>query len=271
MYTCWSPNTGAGLVRDYLLLSGAWELDTPEANDIISYLPLSLPIQFAGYKFPWDYLAPSVAYNDNIYASDTGTLTKDIYGLPRPGGDKFTRGAVQFRGVTRDSSEYKIAPSSARMDDASQQLFRVPIDAAKKITVTIYVKREANYAGTNPQLTVRLSTSGATTDTDTGSVGVYNKLTVVVTPGANDRWAQIELTSNNTASSGSYKVWFDEFRIQTSKGVIPTMKWATNEIPLFCFALRKLADPWITPTIPVPTQVPLTDTYNIVPSFYRQT
>lgn len=260
---------GNTLNEDYNFLCGSASTLSEGGNSVSSYLPQTAPLLASGYRFPWTHVDVS-QYNDNIYMTDNEALTKDVYGLTRPGNGKRTRGAVQFKGVARDESEYRSSPSSIRMDDASQQVFQVPVSDQKKITITMYVKREANYTGTNPQLIVRSPTQSAVTDTDTGSTGVYNKLSVAFTPATGDRWIQVEIRSNNTATSGSYKVWFDDLKILAAKNVIPTMKWVTNEIPLFSFKLNQVLDPWITPTIPIPpTYIPTEGLFHPMPSFFR--
>lgn len=261
--------TAGAAVCDYNFYNGTGTDASKGANHLTSFLPDSLPIMLSGYKYPWEYMKVS-NYNDNIYTADYSNLTTDLYGLPRGPNGKNTRGAIQFRGVMRDGTEYRTAPSSARMDDASQQIITVPVNGGKKVSVTMYVKREADYTGTNPQLAIRSPTQGETIVTDSGSSGSYNKLSLSVVPSDSDRWLQIELRSNNTATSGNYKVWFDSFKIQTAKGIIPTMKWATAEMPQFAFALSNLVDPWITPTIPIPVQAEIDESFHPFPAFYRQ-
>jgi len=238
-------------VEDYNAWSNCGQTCKTGGNSITANMSLQTPLLYAGFKLPWDRFEP-VGYSANIYHTPETVIDTDIYGLSRPGGAKQTYGAIQYKGVIRDSSEYRTGPSSLRLDDASKHIVSIPVSGTKGIKVDVFVKREADYSGTNPQLVLSFPTQTPITVTDVGSTGAYNRLKATVTPGANDRWLQIQLISNNTATSGDYQVWFDDLKIVTSKASIPTMKWATAEIPLFCFSLDNVADPWITPTIPVP-------------------
>lgn len=259
--------------EDYNLFDGAGEKGVFEGADSIdSFLLAPGPTLFSGFRFPWDRMKV-LATNDNVYLSSTSGQTKDLYGLPRTTGDKFTRGAIQATDIARDTSEYRTAPSSIKMSDASLHTIAIPINGGKKVSVTIYAKRETNYAGTNPQLVIRTPGGQVDTDTDVGSSGAWNKLSVSVTTLSTDRWAQIEFRSNNTAVSGDYIVWFDDINVKASTGTIPTLKWITNEIPLVAFSLKKVLDPWITPTTPVPgaTLAPVRGEHlSPLPSFFNQ-
>jgi len=267
--TAIEEGVGNTIVEDYNFFCGVLSAGLSEgANSISSYLPVNAPLLRSGYKFPWGKTEiPN--YNDNIYMSDTSSLSKDLYGLSRPGSGKRTRGAIQFMGVERDTSEYKVSPSSLKMADASKSITNLPVNAGGKIRVRLSVKREANYAGTAPQLVLQLSTQSEVVVTDTGSTGTWNRLVNSVTPSQEDRWLKIELRSNNTASSGNYAVWFDDIKVQAKDGIIPTMKWVTNEILIFAFPLRDLVDPWIAPTIPVPAGLPVQTQVHKLPSFYK--
>jgi len=254
---------------DYNLYNNAGNTYSEGVNDLTTNRPSWTPTLVAGYKIPWNIHEPR-AYNASILQSSTSGLTKDIYGLTRPSSGKFTRGAVQFKGVDRDASEYLTAPSSMRMNDASICINTLPINAGRKITVSIWVKREANYAGTNPQLVLSIPDGTQVVSTDVGASAQYNNLVASITPGVGNKWLQVEFRSNNTATSGNYRVWFDKFElIRTPKSVFPTMKWITNEILLVAFPLDEVYDPWIIPGIPIPQGAPTYSDVGPMPTFRR--
>jgi hypothetical protein len=243
------------------------------ANSVEKHLQHIGPLLLSGYKFPTDH-CDVVGFNQYRYLVDNQNLDKDIFGLKRPASPKKSPGAVQYKGVVRDPSEYKTSPASIRMDDASIYIMNVPIDGGKKVTARIYVKREADYSGQAPQIALSLPTQGRVVATDSGPTGIYNRLSATFKTNPADRWLQIEIRSNNIATSGNYKVWFDDLKISASAATIPTMKWITNEIPLFTFALDDVLDPWVTTTMPVPGAtlgpVGLLSEVNPLPSFYKQ-
>jgi hypothetical protein len=258
------------ITADYVFFDGTGTDVSEGGNSITSFLPYTAPLLLAGYKLPWarDQV---VGYNDNIYLPKTsGQLTTDLHGLARTLSSKVTRSALQYQGVVRDTSEYKFRPSSAKLADAGLYLLRMPVgNGGAAIEVSCWVKREADYAGTNPTLTISYSTV-SDSHTDAGSAGSWNKLVTTLTPGSGYHWLQIELRSDNTATSGNYAVWFDSIRIKTQR-TIPTMQWITNEIPLFLFDLN-VKDPWVSNTIPIVTTAPSSyepELFHPFPSFFR--
>lgn len=234
------------------------------SNDLQTYIVPVPPVLFAGIRFPHDPFLYT-GWNEDIFAATTSSLTEDFYGISRP--TKTTRGAVQFRGVNRDSDVSKTGLSSTRMDDASRHLILIPVQGGGTYRAEVWVRREDDYSGTAPQLVIDSPGASAVTDTDTGATGEWNKLLVSITVGDKDRFAQIELRSNNAATSGDYKVFFDDIGIKGLGAKIPTSKWITNEVLIHSFGLDVL-DPWITPTVVVPTAGPV-GYVAPVPTFFK--
>ena len=85
--------------------------------------------------------------------------------------------------------------------------------ANESTTIDVYVYREANYAGTNPQLIVKQPGVADDSTTDTGGSTSWNKLTTTLTPAANPPYVIVELVSNNTSATGNYDVFFDSVAV----------------------------------------------------------
>jgi hypothetical protein len=80
-------------------------------------------------------------------------------------------------------------------------------------TVSIYVYREANYAGVLPQMVLRQPGQADRTTTDVGAAGGWNQLTDTWTPAVTPPYVIVELVSNNTAGAGNYATFFDDLTI----------------------------------------------------------
>ena len=76
-------------------------------------------------------------------------------------------------------------------------------------------------------MTIRQPGQTATTVTDSGGAAGWNLLTTTLTPAALPGWVVIELASNNTATSGSYGVYFDALTVSASgtPGTFETWLW----------------------------------------------
>ena len=223
------------------------------ANSLQTYIVPVPPMLLAGYRFPYDPFLYT-DWNPDIFANTTSGYTEDVFGISRP--TRTNRGAVQFRGVQRDSDISKTGLSSLRMDDASRHRITIPVEAGGTYKATVFVRRDVDYTGTLPQIMIDSPGQTAVTITDTGAVGEWSKLTAVITVGDKDRFVQIELRSNNTASSGDVSVWFDDIAVKGLGAKIPTSKWITNELLVHAFGLD-LLDPWISPSVIVPTIGPV--------------
>lgn len=265
-----SENGVDTMTEDYNLLCAYNSSVNEGANTLDSYLPIQPPILKSGYCIPWDWLSPT-NWNLDVYTQDTSGKTIDLYGIDRPGtgSGKITRGAIQFKNVARDGSVYRTSPSSMKMEDNTKHIFNIPVDGDNTYRITVYVNRETNYAGTNPQIVVKSASQSDVVVTDSGSSGSWNKLTATFTTGSADRFIQIELRSNNTASTGDYQVNFDELSVKGIGTKISSLKWITNEIPIFAFELAEILDPWITSSIPIPGTGPVI-LVGPFPTFLRQ-
>lgn len=151
----------------------------------------------------------------SIFRGKTGSspATDDFYGVTRPTtGVKISWGAIQSPVVSRETTTVRSGNSSLKLPDAGRHQIVVPHDG-NPMTFNVYCRREANHSGTAPQMIIRQPGQTAVTVTDGGSSGAWNLLTQTVTPATNPGFVIVELVSNNTATSGSYAVFFDDLRI----------------------------------------------------------
>lgn len=185
----------------------------------VTYPPLlDMPIlnsgagQVSGYKFPWLFgsLSPWSQVRAIAGASEPAV---DLFGVARPAtAAKNSWGAVQFQGQIRDVATVRGGAASLKLPDAGRAQFFVPT-AGAAITISVYVYREANYAGTNPQMVIKQPGQADRTTTDVGAAAGWNLLTDTFTPDASTDFVVVELVSNNTAVAGSYAVYYDDLSV----------------------------------------------------------
>lgn len=253
------------ITENYNTLSSVSVSIDEGAQTITSYILNQPPMLYQGIRFPYERFNVTDWF-DEVYEPDTSGFTEDMFGLARPA--KSVRGGVQIKVAERSADVYRSPPSALRLNDASKQVMFVPIEGGGKYRVTVYVLRKENYSGTSPQLTVTVPSLAASTVTDTGSAGVWNRLSTVITAGNNDRFMQIQVISNNAALSGNYMVYFDDLGIRGIAAKIPTMKWATNELLFYGFDLEDIVDPWIAVGVPIPGVGPV-GAVGPFPTFFR--
>jgi len=173
---------------------------------------LEAPRLFAGIQLPWDMF--SLGEWSLIARKGTNAApASDIYQITRPASGKESWGPIQYQPAEKDTTEVRLSSdASLRLADAGMVQFFLEVSAVST-TIDVYVKRESNYAGTNPQMIIKEPGQSVRTTTDAGSSGSWNKLTDTFTPSGNIGYVIVELVSNNTATSGDYKVWFEDLAV----------------------------------------------------------
>ena len=211
-----SQTTANMIVEDYnsffLHDSARSNVATGSNSDARTLFP-KLPLLYKGFKLgPMDFFSPGNQSGIARLSDDGNGPSDDIWGIPRPTvNGKRSRGAIQHDVVERDTTTtYDSSPASLKMTDAGSKQFTVPVFQAP-VAVSVRVYREANYAGTNPQVIIREAGQTARTTTDAGSAETWNQLTDEFTPQAGTEYITVELRSNNSATSGSYAAFFDAF------------------------------------------------------------
>jgi len=165
------------------------------------------------YRWPWNLFMLS---KDSQLTAIAGSseATEDFFGITRPTtSSKKSWGPIQYQPATRETTETRgSSAGSLKLPDAGRTQITVPVFAAST-TISVYVKREANYAGTNPQMIIKEPGQSDRTKTDAGSSGSWNELTDTFTPSGDVDFVIVELVSDNTATSGSYAAYFDDLAV----------------------------------------------------------
>lgn len=181
-----------------------------------SYPPLFLPnilfsgqSQVSGFRFPPPVTGELSEWSQIAQITGTSEPTEDLLGIERPAtASKNSWGAVQFQDVERESTTVYAGTGSLKIADAGiRQKWKI-VDGTED-TVSVRVYREANYAGTNPQLVIKQPGQSDIVVTDVGAALNWNLLTSTFTPSQYPPFVVIELVSNNTAVAGNYAVYFD--------------------------------------------------------------
>lgn len=182
----------------------------------VSYVPQMIwPPRMSEHPFSGRLWGMEQASYSPVKAiAGSGTTATDFTGLAKPTtAAKQSYGALQYIPMVRDTgTTYSGSPASAELSDAGRIHFIVPHDGSE-ITISLRTYREANYAGTNPQMIIRQPGQSARTTTDSGSASAWNLLTDTFTPAASPGYVLVELVSNNTATSGSYAAYFDDLQV----------------------------------------------------------
>ena len=166
------------------------------------------------YRFTWFPFEPA-PYSPVRALAGTSMSSEDFYGMARPATDsKKSYGAIQYTDVSRDTTTtYDSSTASIKLSDAGrhQMWLKLP-PTQRQHNLSCYIYREADYAGTAPQVSV-YHPSGNHTYTDSGSASAWNELSGTFSPDSVPQYVVIELVSNNTATSGNYAVYFEDIAI----------------------------------------------------------
>jgi hypothetical protein len=185
------------------------------SNSVQYALAFKPPTFIDGHLLPYEY--PVFARWSAVPGLACGQTppSEDLYGIIRPTTDsKKTRGCIQHSEPEYESDiVYSKEPTSLKFKDAMAHQIVVPI-TGNVMKFTAYVYREADYAGTLPQMIVKQPGESDVTVTDTGSAKRWNKLQTVITPNSLPPWVAIELRSNNTATSGNYAAFFGGLQVK---------------------------------------------------------
>lgn len=186
---------------------------TAGTNSVTRFPLFGGPLMIDGHEIGFDFGALS-QWSDLARKTGSSMVTDDVFGITRPTTDsKKSWGAFQFRDVERETSTtYGSSTASLKLSDAGEAIFLVPV-TNEEMTISCRVQRETNYAGTNPQMIIRQPSQSDRTTTDTGSSGAWNLLTDTFTPNADSDFVEVILRSLNTATSGSYAVFFDALEV----------------------------------------------------------
>ena len=143
--------------------------------------------------------------------TDSGNVpADDFFGVTRPvTNGKRSWGAIQRVDSERETGTVRTGTASIVLHDAGRHQIFVPIDGAQS-TISVWVYREANYAGNLPQMLIKQPGQADRVTTQAGAVGAWEALTDTFTPAALPTYVVVELVSRNTAAALAYDVFFDD-------------------------------------------------------------
>ena len=203
----------------------------------VTYPPLFQPPilnsgvnQLSGFQLPWTFGALS-SWSQIRAIAGASEATEDLFGIARPVTAALNSwGPIQYQQITQDIATVRSGTMSQEFTTAGRRQLIIPVQAVNT-TITVYVYREANYAGGNPQMILKQSGQADITITDAGAAGVWNQLTHTWVPSATPTWIVIELVSRNTAAAGAFAVYFDDLTV-SPLGTGTQEAWLTATQPV---------------------------------------
>jgi len=139
----------------------------------------------------------------------TSPAGEDVFGISRPvTNSKLSIGPFQWSDVSQSTTQVDAGTYSRKLADAGREQYFIPVTNVST-TFSIKVYRESSYAGTAPQVILKQPGQADITLTDAGSSAAWNTLSTTFTPATLPGWVCVELVSNNTATSGSFAVYWD--------------------------------------------------------------
>lgn len=183
------------------------------ANSVTYPALFQPPLLLDGFRLPWTFGALS-EWSQVRALTGSSEPTTDLFGVARPAtAAKNSWGPVQFHDVERETTTTQgSSVASIKLTDAARHQIFVPV-SAESTTITVYCYREADYAGTLPQMLIKQPGQSDRTTVDTGNAATWNQLSDTFTPGADTDFVVVELVSNNTAVAGSFACFFDTLEV----------------------------------------------------------
>lgn len=188
-------------------------------GDSETYPPLLLPpllfagvSQTSGFQLPWWFGKLSEWSQIAAITGDGNEPTEDLWGIPRPvTASKNSWGPCQFMDMERETGTVHAGSVSMVLHDAGRHQIWVPV-ANESTTISVYVYREANYAGNLPQMIVKQPGQADDVTTDAAAASQWNLLTTTLTPAADPPYVVVELVSRNTNGAAD-EVFFDDLAV----------------------------------------------------------
>ena len=179
---------------------------------LVSPLLFSGAEQVSGFEFPW-------WFGQLSQWSQVGEITGnapedyDLLAMLRPPNNASRSwGALQRQDKDRETTTVHAGTASLKFDDAARWQMWVPVTDIET-TISVYVYREANYAGNLPQMIIKQPCVADRVTTDVAAVSQWNLLTDTFTPAATPPYVIVELVSRNTAVALAYDVFFDDLQV----------------------------------------------------------
>lgn len=204
------------IVEDYNALWGNTtnRVNTGTGGNSNTYPPLFNPsLLLDGFRFPWQFGELS-KWSQVARIAGTGEASDDLFGLTRPATSaKKSWGAVQYVSSEVEATTVQAGSYSRKMDDAGQVMVRRVPCTAVSTAVTIYVRRETDYAGSVPRMIIRQPGQSDRTKDMTAAVDTWEQLSDSFTPAVAPGYFEIWVESRNTAAAGDYAVFYDTLAV----------------------------------------------------------
>jgi hypothetical protein len=168
--------------------------------------------QISGFKFPW-WIGDLSEWSQVAGITGSNEPTEDFHGIVRPTtAAKNSWGPLQFQDMERETGTVHGGSASIALHDAGVHQIWVPV-TNESTTISIYVYREANYAGTNPRMVIKQPGQADDVTTDAAAASQWNQLSTTLTPAADPPYVIVELQSLNTAVAGNFETFFDDLAV----------------------------------------------------------
>lgn len=208
-----APGTNEEITENYNNLFGnnaARSNVSTGANSQAYPILFAPPVLLAGYRYPWNPFDLS-QWSALRRIAGTSMSSDGLFSITRPATDsKKSWGPIQYNDLDRETTTKRTGAASLKLADAGVHQMWVPVSNVST-TFSCYVQWEADYAGTKPSMTVKQPGQSDTVVTATGSSGSWEQLTTTLTPAASPGYVIVEFRSSNTATSGSYAMFVDDF------------------------------------------------------------
>jgi hypothetical protein len=233
--TAFQATTTGEITEDYnaLFFNGTDRTSTNTGANSNAYPHLSHPrLALSGLRLPGGELFEPSEWSALRAIAGSSESADDYFGITRPATSaKKSWGAVQYDYHDRETSTVDAGSVSLKLSDAGYRQFIIPVGNVST-TFTVKCYREADYAGTAPQLIIKQPGVADNTTTDAGSASAWNTLSVTLTPAASPDYVIVELRSNNTATSGNYDVFFDTFTAAGALDPNGFEYWVADRLPM---------------------------------------
>lgn len=174
--------------------------------------PLFMPLLLlSGYHLPELLLFALSSWSLVRRIAGTSMSSDGLYGIARPATDsKKSWGAIQYIDLDREVTTVRTGSASLKLADAGRFQMFVPTSNVSTV-FSCYVFFETDYTGTKPQMIIKQPGQSDVTVTAVGAVNTWELLTTTLTPAVSPGYVIVEFVSNNTATSGSYATYVDDF------------------------------------------------------------
>lgn len=165
--------------------------------------------QASGFKFPW-WFGELSQWSQIAAITGNNEPVVDIWGTRRPAtAAKNSWGPTQFRDMEAETGTVQAGTYARVLHDAGCVLARrIPVTGVE-ITVTLYVRRETNYAGNLPRMVIKQPGQADQITTMVAAVNTWEQLSDTFTPAALPGYVEVWVESRNTAVALAYEVFYD--------------------------------------------------------------